>query len=357
MKIRSVSEIAERLGVLAVRALLREVAASPKPGLVDRNGTGSHDDMDFMTFADSALSLGPAFAALAREGAERGAADPLWVVADLAGGTAMGIAEVGDAAVGDAFAAADAAFLAELRAIGIDGEARMFAATGGVNTHKGALFLVGLQAAAAGALIGAGVGADADRTRVLAARIVRGVSDRELPGSATNGARVFRAYGSRGVRGEAESALVSLDGGALTVLRKAYAAGRPDDADCLEALLSIMLICDDTTVLHRGGAEAQALVKHGASRVLRFGGLRTDAGREEVERFSAELVERRISPGGSADALAAGIFLANVERDFSLACVDRPLRRQLRNVPRDLCGRDGRRRVYDDVIVRSVAAL
>jgi len=80
----SEADTAERIGRLAVRALLREVAAGPKPGLVDRFGSGSHDDMDFMTFSDSALALGPSFAACAREGLERGRSDPGWPAAATA---------------------------------------------------------------------------------------------------------------------------------------------------------------------------------------------------------------------------------------------------------------------------------
>ena len=322
MRFGAVSETAARIGCLAVRALLREVSAAPKPGLVDRDGTGSHDDMDFMTFSDSALALGPTFASLAREGLERGAAHPAWASADAG-------------CASEARSSADAEFLGSLRKIGIEGEARMFAATGGVNTHKGALFLLGLQAAAVGALLGAGAGAGADRIRAFAARIARGVSERELPSASTHGARAFREHGSRGVRGEAESGLSGLDRGALRVLRRAFSAGRPDDADCIEALLSVMAAADDTTVLHRGGPEALRLVKLGAFRVLALGGLRTEEGRRELALFSAELVRRRISPGGSADLLAAGIFLANVERDFQASsCVRFPAAPRPRRLPR-----------------------
>lgn len=330
---------AARLGRLASRALLREVAAAPKPGLVDRFGSGSHDDMDFMTFADSALALESVFSALARAGIERGAACPAWASSSV---------PLSD----------DAAFLASLRPIGVEGEVRMFAATGGVNTHKGALFLVGLLAASAGALVGAGLHADAGRIRSLAARIARGVSGRELPAADSHGARAFRAYGSRGVRGEAEDGLPSLDGGALRVLRAAYAAGRrPADADCVEALLLIMLRCDDTTVLHRGGAAALDFARRGAMGALALGGPRTEEGRAQLSRLSSEFAVRRISPGGAADALAAALFLVQAEREFGARAAQGRLRRQLRNVARDLRGRDGRRDIQDDVLRGAVPAL
>jgi triphosphoribosyl-dephospho-CoA synthase len=76
-----------------------------------------------------------------------------------------------------------------------------------------------------------------------------------------------------------------------------------------------MTVADDTTVLHRGGPEALHLMREGAVRVLALGGLRTAEGRRELGCVSRELVSRRISPGGAADLLAAGIFLANLERD------------------------------------------
>lgn len=329
---------ARRLAKAATRALLSEAAAAPKPGLVDRSGSGSHDDMDFMTFADSALALAPTFASLAEAGMARGAADPVWA-----------LSPAGEAA-------SDAAFLAELRRIGLAGEAAMFAASGGVNTHKGALFLLGLLSAAAGALVGAGARPAAERVRLLAARTVRGLCARELDGAASNGGRAFREHGSRGARGEAEAGFPSLDSGALSVLRSARAAGRrPDDADCLDALLSLMTVCDDTTVLHRGGAEGAALVRKGAARVLAAGALRTNGGRAELARFSAALVERRLSPGGAADLLSCGLFLAEIESSSFFAV--RPLRRELRDVPRDLGGRGVRRQIRNDVLRRAVPAL
>jgi len=299
----SISARAAQIGQSAVRALLREVAAAPKPGLVDRNGSGSHDDMDFMTFADSALALGPCFEACAREGLERGVAEPVWAGASNS-----------HALVKPNAAEADESFLGALRHIGIEGERHMFATTGGINTHKGALFLVGLQAAAAGALIGAGIPPTADRTRRFAARVAGGVSERELPSAATNGAAAFRAFGSRGVRGEAESALRSLDGGALDFLIRVSERRSPNDNDCVNALLLIMTRADDTTVLHRGGKGALDLVKQGARTVLEAGGMTTPAGRTALALFSADLVSRRISPGGSADLLAAAIFLVDIQQ-------------------------------------------
>lgn len=294
--------IAEGIGNLAFRALLREVAAAPKPGLVDRFGNGSHDDMDFMTFADSALALQPAFTALAEEGLRWGATAPHWA------------AKISDRRDGE--------FLLSLRDIGREGEARMFAATGGVNTHKGALFILGFLAASAGVLIGAGITPTEKRVRAFASRIGRGMSDRELPAASTHGAQAYRDYGARGVRGEVEAGLPSLEYGALAILRS---SPRLDDTPCVHALLSLIAVTDDTTILHRGGQEALRFARSSALEVLSLGGLSTAPGRNRLERMARDFERRRISPGGSADLLSAGIFLVEMETQYSLAG-SRPVR-------------------------------
>ncbi|KAB0630793.1 triphosphoribosyl-dephospho-CoA synthase MdcB, partial [Burkholderia stagnalis] len=104
---------AERIGALAERSLLLEIGTYPKPGLVSQVDTGSHADMDASTFARSAAVLAPYFAELADAGARD-------------------------------------AEMAALRKIGLRAEHAMLAATGGVNTHRGAIFGLGLLCAAAG---------------------------------------------------------------------------------------------------------------------------------------------------------------------------------------------------------------
>ncbi|MFD1283242.1 triphosphoribosyl-dephospho-CoA synthase, partial [Methylobacterium goesingense] len=106
---------AERIARLATRCLQRELATYPKPGLVSHVDSGSHADMDASTFRASAAALAPFFADLAAAGAA-------------------------------------GAGMAHLRRIGLAAESAMRAATGGVNTHRGAIFGLGLLSAAAGAL-------------------------------------------------------------------------------------------------------------------------------------------------------------------------------------------------------------
>ena len=106
---------------LAVRALLYEVTTTPKPGLVDRRNSGSHRDMDVFTFMDSAAALYPYFEACTRTGRE-----------------------TAEQPAPETFAA--------LRPLGCEAEGEMLDATGGVNTHKGAVFSVGIVCAALGRL-------------------------------------------------------------------------------------------------------------------------------------------------------------------------------------------------------------
>ena len=103
----------ERIGRLAVRSLYREVALAPKPGLVSPVDNGSHDDMDMSIFFRSLFALRHYFRDIARAGA-------------------------------------DGAGFATLQSLGLAAEAQMLAATGGINTHRGAIFNLGLLCAAAG---------------------------------------------------------------------------------------------------------------------------------------------------------------------------------------------------------------
>jgi triphosphoribosyl-dephospho-CoA synthase len=71
---------------------------------------------------------------------------------------------------------------------------------------------------------------------------------------------------------------------------------------------------DDTCVLYRGGPEAQRIVHEGAARVIKVGGPGSPKGNAALMALGQEFVSLRISPGGSADLLAATLFLDALER-------------------------------------------
>ena len=286
---------ARALGDLAVRALELEVALRGKPGLVCPDTPGSHDDMDFHLYMASAESLRDCFAKCA------------------AAGFAFEDQRPSDPRPSD-----PRALLPLLRPIGIEGERSMFAATGGVNTHKGAIFCLGLLAARAGVLTarpasaarpapGAHAGDEIlDGVRAMC----RGLVSAELRRApATAGGRLYRAAGLAGARGQAETGYPIVRDRMLPILR----ARGLGDATLLDALLASIEALDDSCLHARGGMEALDFARNGAANVRAAGGAGTEAGAAALAGFAEEMKRRRLSPGGSADMLSCAIFLQMYE--------------------------------------------
>lgn len=270
------SERSRWLAALARQALIAEAELTPKPGLVDRRGAGAHTDLSLELMLRSATVLEPYFAAigLASEGR------------DL-----------------------DTGLRKELAAIGREAERAMYEVTHGSNTHKGAIWSLGLLTAAAVL----GEGQDTRAIAAIAGAIAR-LPDRVAAESITHGDVVRVEYGVTGARGEAASGFPHIVRFGLPTLRKQRAAGLPEEVCRLDALFNLMSHLDDTCVLYRGGAEALRVTKTGARAVLRAGGAGSQSGQAQMRQLERELVARRASPGGSADLLAATIFLDAVER-------------------------------------------
>lgn len=258
---------------LARAALEEEVLLTPKPGLVDRRNTGAHTDMDAEAFLRSAAALEPFFEKLAQAGAETAILAPERI-------------------------------LPLLRPIGLEGEAAMYRATGGVNTHKGALFSLGLLCAAAGRRNAMGKTLASDTLCKTAAGLVSGISA-ELSGSGTHGLDACRRYGGRGVRGEAEDGFPSVLELALPAYRTARKTRSHEEA-ALAALLALAAHADDTTVLYRAGREGLCWLQKQAKALLPF------PEKEALETLDDRCIARRISPGGCADLLAVMLFLLSV---------------------------------------------
>src|ERR1700677_2671845 len=240
------------LGALAFQALIAEVELTPKPGLVDRRGSGAHHDLSLDLMKLSATVLEPYFVAMSSASVGRGG---------------------------------DSRLRQELAAIGRDAEAMMCKATRGSNTHKGAIWNLGLLVSATSC----SEGQTAGEIAALAGALAR-LPDRGQP------------------------ALIPhvIDGG-LSTLRKQREAKCSERICQLDALMCLMAEVNDSCVLYRGGREALSLVKSGARAVLRVGGYGNAHGRKLMRELDRQLIARHISPGGSADLLAATIFLDAVE--------------------------------------------
>ena len=262
---------------LAVCALVEEAELTPKPALVDRRGGGAHDDMDLEMLRRSAYALHPTFGALAHR----------------------------------AHCCAPSRRLREdLAAIGRRGEGTMFAVTGGVNTHRGAIWTLGLLAAAATM---AASGTPHAGIATIAGRVAA-FPDRHAPSETSHGCLVMKRYGVAGARGEARRGFPHVVGVALPALRTAREAGCSERLARLDALVALIANVDDTCLLHRGGRAAMRDAQTGARAMLDAGGNATAAGRCALRSLEAALLRHNASPGGSADLLAAALFLDALDR-------------------------------------------
>jgi triphosphoribosyl-dephospho-CoA synthase len=277
--LRQAPDLAERFGAHVVEALIDEVTLAPKPGLVDIRSRGAHHDLDWKLMCASALALQPTFVELARAGIET---QPLLALRERIG------------------------------AIGRVGEARMLDATGGVNTHRGAIWALGLLVTGAAHDL-ADLAPEAVAAR--AGSIAR-VQDRHAPALTGNkGEQACLDYNVGGARGQAQAGFPHVVDVAMPQLVRSRIRGDSETAARLNALLAVMASLDDTCVLARGGPDALAEMQDGARRVLDQGGAAALAGRRELKALDRRLVELHVSPGGAADLLAAALFLDRLQRE------------------------------------------
>lgn len=292
----------------ALEALLLEVAATPKPGLVDRRNNGAHRDMNFYTFIRSALSLRPHFALMAQAGQDLAKKPPQEL-------------------------------FNYVRILGLAAEKDMFAATNNINTHKGALFALGLLCASAGQACCRSADRSGWQPAALGqfvAQMSQGLCQRELadlntlaaqatnatqatgavsltnaepdikvrPTAAlTHGQRMYLQYGACGARGQAESGFAQVIEKYLPYLRDLKKQQLDQDEILVRTLLLIGADLDDTNILNRVGATKAAWAKEACA------ALHEHYTHEAACQLDDLFIKERISPGGSADLLSVTIFL------------------------------------------------
>lgn len=284
---RKLSPVAEKLGALAVEAMLYEVAATPAPGLIDRINSGAHHDMDFYSFMRSSAALATTMARCAQAGLNHK-------------GTLSSLLPV-------------------LRSIGQDGEKAMLEATNGINTQKGVLFALGVVVAAAGWLYQHNSPLTPDEIFDTTSQIVMGIVAGELavnakkPAELTAGERLYRSYGITGIRGEMEGGLPAIRNKALPVISDALKAGLGVNNSLIQALLVLCMHVDDTTVMNRHSPDKmQTWVRSRVENILRAGGMYTAIGQKMVAELDQEFTAHNISPGGAADMLAVTWFVYRI---------------------------------------------
>lgn len=246
---------------LAERALRLELDTTPKPGLVDRRDNGAHKDMDYALMSKSISALRPYLTRLAVESAKD--IDP-----------------------------------AKIKEIGIEAEKAMLKATGGVNTHKGALFCIGLSVAAASNLASATGSVQVYSFKELVSRVAS-----EIPSArGTHGAEAKRSFKAVGALENARAAYPELFADWLPY----YRSLEGDPFRCHKTLLHIMTTLDDTNILHRRGAEGLAHAEAEAARLLE------DFSESGLSSLNKDFIRENISPGGSADMLSLTIFIESI---------------------------------------------
>jgi triphosphoribosyl-dephospho-CoA synthase len=267
-----------RLAALGREALIAEAELTPKPGLVDRRGAGSHTDLSLAMMKASAFAIEPYFCEMST--VSRGTHPSQRLRERLA-------------------------------VIGRNAERAMLKATGGSNSHKGAIWILGLLISAAAML-------EEDRVPASAiaatAKKIASFEDRFTPRLITHGDTVAKRYGVSGARGEALRGFPHVVDIGLPMLHSKRVAGANESVARLDALLTIMSRLEDTCLLYRGGEEALVAAKEGAAAVESAGGSGTPIGRQQLERLDRRLLEMGVSPGGSGDLLAATLFLDAAER-------------------------------------------
>ncbi|MFP3851130.1 triphosphoribosyl-dephospho-CoA synthase [Pseudomonas sp. W5-01] len=271
------ASLAERLADLAVDALIDEADLSPKPALVDRRSSGAHTDLHLGLMHASALSLWPAFKQMA------------------------------DAAI--AIGELNPALRETIGRLGREGEAAMMRTTNGVNTHRGAIWALGLLVTAAA------LDPDDLSPEGLCQRAghLALIDDRHQGESQSHGQAVAQKYGATGAREQAQAGFPAVTQTGLPQLLRSRAAGHGEQNARLDALLAIMTTLSDTCVLYRAGEAGLHAMQHGAQQVLDAGGSATLSGRRALNQLDQQLLSLNASPGGAADLLAACLFIDRLE--------------------------------------------
>ncbi len=272
----------ERCSDLAVKSLLDEVYTTPKPGLVDCRNNGSHNDMDISTFEKSAHALKPYFGECFSIGKNTAKLSPC-----------------------EAFSL--------LRIAGISAEKTMYDTTGGINTHKGAIYSIGILCASIGRLwMPEAPFRSASDICSESANIVKKAvqNDFEQIGPTTAGGRLYLKYGISGIRGEVASGFNSVLNIGLPHYRELRNKNfDPNDAGAI-TLLYLISNVKDTNLYHRGGIKGAEYAAKTTKKLLADF---PEPAKSQIETLDDAFIEQNLSPGGCADLLAVTYFLYSLE--------------------------------------------
>lgn len=270
---KSAQQLAQHLAQLATQALIDEVRLTPKPGLVDRRSNGAHRDLTLDLMERSANSLTDTFYAIAKASYNRSADIPL---------------------------------RAEIGHLGRVGEKAMLEATAGVNTHRGAIWALGLIISAAA--MHQGQCKSLYQLTQTAAALAR-IYDPRQRQQFSKGKHASMRYRIPGAKEQAQQGFPHVMQLGLPRLRESRQNGASEAHARIDALLAMMATLTDTCVLSRGGLTALNTIHQGAQDVLAAGGMASSAGQQRFAQLDRNVMQLFVSPGGAADLLSATLLL------------------------------------------------
>lgn len=273
----------QKVGQYLTQAILLEVSTHPKPGLVTRLSNGAHKDMSIFTFMMSSAVLSKAFNDLQD--------------------------------IGQAHRGTLAELFCKLRSYGVGAEAELLRVTKGVNTQRGILFAGGIVSAVSGYAMNMGLSRDALLPMIK--EMAAGLVARELKNldhaAMTAGEKLYYKYGITGIRGEVENGFPSVVNYGLPALEDAFDKGATINDALVHALIALMTVVEDSNVIWRTDYDTLLEVQRIANNILSLGSVFTEKGRMAIAETERCFLQRRISPGGSADLLSVTITLYLLE--------------------------------------------
>lgn len=273
----------QKVGQYLTQAILLEVSTHPKPGLVTRLSNGAHKDMSIFTFMMSSAVLSKAFNDLQD--------------------------------IGQAHRGTLAELFCKLRSYGVGAEAELLRVTKGVNTQRGILFAGGIVSAVSGYAMNMGLSRDAllPMIKEMAAGLVAKELKNLDHAAMTAGEKLYYKYGITGIRGEVENGFQSVVNYGLPALEDAFNKGATINDALVHALISLMTVVEDSNVIWRTDYDTLLEVQRIAKNILSLGSVFTEKGRMAIAETERYFLQRRISPGGSADLLSVTIALYLLE--------------------------------------------
>ena len=271
-------DFARQLARYAVDSLIEEVSLTPKPGLVDKAGSNSHHDMDWGLLVHSAQSLYPIFFAIVQCSYQQPISQEM---------------------------------REKIASIGREGEALMLEETKGVNTHKGAIWTLGLMTSVLASDCNTIVGKrieNAEQLLNLCGQLASYKDRNYTAAQITKGEHLRKAYQVRSAAVEASEGYPALK----KVLQRSLYHRQNPALKLREWLLQLITIIDDTCIISRSDFKTLATFKDLAMTVLDMQDLDTEQAIISYQELCNYAVEKKISPGGSADLLAGLIFIEKV---------------------------------------------